>query len=53
MANCDMPECVGDGGDEVYAARDPSGELLEICTACLNDGWGSVVTLIDGGNSDE
>lgn len=45
--DCDMPECVGTREDDVHAARDPSGELLEICDGCLNDGWRAAVELLD------
>jgi len=45
--NCDMPECVGEPGDEKRAVRDPSGELLELCDGCLDDGWRQVVEVIE------
>jgi hypothetical protein len=42
-----MPECEGDGSDEVMAVRGPSGDLMEMCQTCLNDGWDAVVEVLD------
>ena len=47
MSNCDMPECVGSGSDDVKAVRDPSGEVLEMCESCLDDGWAANVTVLE------
>ena len=40
-----MPECVG--GSELKACRDPSGDLVEMCDGCLDDGWRAVVTVVE------
>jgi hypothetical protein len=45
--DCDMPECVGENSTETRAARGPSGELIEICAECLNDGWFGVVEVVE------
>lgn len=44
---CDMPECIGSPDDDAHAVRDPSGELLEMCDSCLDDGWGACVEVLD------
>ena len=46
-SSCDMPDCVGVPDDTTKACRDPSGELVEMCESCLNDGWRSVVEVIE------
>jgi len=47
MRKCEMPECVGDGTEEVVAARGPSDNLIQICQACLNDGWSANVEVLE------
>lgn len=44
---CEMPECVGNRDDDSKAVRDPSGELLEMCDSCLDDGWHAVVEVLE------
>ena len=45
--NCEMPDCDGECDGETHAARDPSGELVEMCDYCLDDGWRVVVEVLD------
>lgn len=44
---CEMPYCEGTPDDETHAVRDPSGELLEMCDGCLDDGWRGTVEVLD------
>jgi len=45
---CWMPECDGEHSQSTHkAARDPSGEIVQLCPGCLDEGWSTVVEVID------
>lgn len=43
-----MPECDENHSKENHhAVRGPSGELMEMCEGCLDEGWRQVVEVLD------
>jgi hypothetical protein len=47
-AKCDMDfACSGDVTDDVHAARDDNGDLIDICDGCLDEGYRMHVEVLD------